>query len=231
MTPTRWLVPAVALPGLLSAAVGICVLVVRHAARERIFTEDAVPPAPVALVLGALVYPTGRPSRFLAGRLDVARRLYEAGRVHAVLVSGDSLAPEWDEPAAMRRYLIEHGVPAAAVVMDRAGFDTYDSCVRARSVFAVDRVVVVSQAYHLPRAVGTARMVGLEAVGVGDRTVEWVDDGPLPRRSPAWRRGVVREWPACVKTIVDVASRRRPVLDPPDDAVDRAVRSFTRADG
>src|ERR687893_668968 len=79
-----------------------------------------------------------------------ARRLYEAGTVRAILVSGDHGAWAYDEPGAMSRWLVERGVPERTVVQDHAGFDTYDSCVRARKVFGVRDLIVVTQSFHLP---------------------------------------------------------------------------------
>ena len=84
------------------------------------------PITPVALVLGAQVYPDGPPSPFLAARLDVARRLFERGKVATVLVWGDAHAVEYDEPSAMRRYLIRAGAPANLVIEDRFRLDTYE---------------------------------------------------------------------------------------------------------
>lgn len=174
---------------------------VRVAARGGISTEETVPDTPVALVLGALVYPDGTPSPFLTRRLEVARRLYDAGRVQTIIVSGDGMAPEYDEPLAMRRYLLRAGVPPERVVVDGGGFDTYHSCVRARQVFGVSEVVLVSQDYHLPRAVATARCVGLSAVGVGDRASR--------RSSRPYLTGVSRDQLACVKTVLDLVVRHR----------------------
>lgn len=173
-----------------------------------------VPPAPVALVLGAQVYPSGTPSPFLAGRLDLAKQLYDAGKVQVLLVSGDNMAPEYNEPDAMRAYLIAAGVPADKVVADYAGFDTYDSCARAQRIFNVTHLVVVTQSYHLPRAVATCRRLGLNATGVGDDT---------GRGGEAWRRGAVRDQLACVKTVIDLLSRRQPVLGPRETGVDQAL--------
>ena len=200
-----------------AAAVAGSAAWVRATARGQVFAEADVPPAPVALVLGAQVEPDGTPSPFLAGRLDVARRLYASGRVRAILVSGDNLAVEYNEPKAMRDYLIAAGVPAAKVVADYAGFDTYDSCARAGRIFGVSELVVVSQSYHLPRAVATCRALGLQACGVGDETAR--------QYAPAWRRGVIRDQVACVKTIIDLLTRRDPVLGARELGVDRALRS------
>ena len=198
-----------------AAVVLACVGFVRVRAAGHLHAERDAPTAPVALVLGAQVYPSGVPSSFLAGRLDVARRLLEAGRVRVLLLSGDGEAPEYDEPAAMRRYLLAAGVPDDRMVLDRFGLDTYDSCVRAARVFGVEELLVVTQSYHLPRAVGTARVLGLAAEGVGDVSVR--------RFRPAYVRGVLRDQVACVKTVVDLATRRRPVLGPLDRGVQEAL--------
>ncbi|MBW4720687.1 SanA/YdcF family protein [Saccharothrix obliqua] len=128
-----------------------------------------VPETPVALVLGAGLR-DGRPTPFLAGRLDVAVDLYQRGKVKVVLVSGDNSRVDYDEPSAMRTYLVEHGVPADAVVADYAGLDTWDSCSRAKRIFGVSKATVVTQEFHLPRAVTLCREAGLEAYGVGHDT-------------------------------------------------------------
>jgi vancomycin permeability regulator SanA len=204
--------------GLLGMVVlGVCVAYVRAAARGHLFDERSVPTAPVALVLGAQVYPSGMPSAFLRARLDLGQRLLASGKVDVLLVSGAADAPEYDEPKAMRAYLEAAGVPAERIVEDRYGRDTYDSCVRAQRVFGVDEVVLVSQGYHLPRAVGTARRLGLSARGAGDDTVR-------NRREP-WISGTIRDQVACVKTVYDLFTHREPVLGPPDGSVTAALRS------
>ncbi|WP_375429959.1 vancomycin high temperature exclusion protein [uncultured Friedmanniella sp.] len=189
--------------GALTAVAG-SVAFVRARSAGHCYSETDVPSAPVALVLGAQVQPDGTPSPYLAARLELGRRLLESGRVRVLLLTGDAGAPEHDEPAAMRAYLVAAGVPAERLVTDAHGYDTYDSCVRARRVFGVDRVVVVSQSYHLPRAVATARSVGLDAVGVGDTSVR--------RASRAWIQGLMRDQVACVKTVIDLVTSRQPVL-------------------
>lgn len=211
--------PPAAASGALLAVVA-SVALVRWRARGHLHREGTVPPAPVALVLGAQVHPDGTPSSFLAGRLDLAARLLRAGTVQVLLLSGDAAAPEYDEPAAMRTYLVAAGLPADRLVVDPYGLDTYDSCVRARRVFGVSDVVVVTQTYHLPRAVGTARAVGLRAEGVGDASVR--------RLSWAWVVGLLRDQVACVKTVLDVTRRRAPVLGPPDPAVAQALHQRPR---
>jgi vancomycin permeability regulator SanA len=190
----------------------------RFDARGRLYTDPAaVPAAPVAIVLGAQVHADGRPSRFVQARLELAKGLFESGRVRALLVSGDHSRLEYDEPGTMRRWLIDHGVPDRKVVVDYAGFDTYDSCLRANRIFGVRQAIVVTQTFHLPRAVSVCRAVGVDAVGLGDESVR-----ALPYW---WWKGVAREQGACVKAAWDVATRRDPVfLGPHEPGVEDALR-------
>lgn len=215
----EWAICAAATCGTLAiAAVTLSSAFVRSKSAGHIFAASDVPPAPVALVLGAQVYPDGTPSPFLAARLEMTRRLFEAGTVTMIIVSGAHDAKEYNEPEAMQNYLVAGGVPADRIVLDYAGFDTYDSCYRARSVFGVQQMIIVTQGYHLPRAVGTARMLGIDACGVGDDTVR--------ESSRAWRKGWVRDQVACVKTIKDLLTRRTPVLS--RDADSAAPASLPR---
>lgn len=197
------------------AAVGGTALFVKVLARPQTFTARSVPEAPVALVLGAQIYPDGTPSPYLKGRLDMAKRLYDTGKVRAILVSGDNGDDHYNEPDGMRNYLIRKGVPATQVVADYAGFDTYDSCVRAKRIFGVRELTVVTQGYHLPRAVATCRLVGLDAHGVGDYSGS--------TNGPVWRYGQLRELGANLKMLTDVVTRRTPMLGPYETSVDEAL--------
>ncbi|MGL4174547.1 MAG: SanA/YdcF family protein [Dermatophilaceae bacterium] len=187
----------------------------RVASAGHVHRPPDAPSAPVVLVLGAGLDAAGRPSPYLAARLDVAAELVENGRARVALVSGDNRFVDYDEPTAMLDGLVERGVPASAIVRDFAGRDTYDSCVRARRIFGVDRVLVVSQGYHLPRAVAICRAVGLDADGVGDWSAR--------RYGAGWAQGTVREVPASVKAALDVLSRRDPVLGPAEPGVEDAL--------
>jgi vancomycin permeability regulator SanA len=124
-----------------------------------------VPESPVAIVLGAGVNPDGTLSPMLADRVQAGVDLYFAGTVSRLLMSGDNSTEHYDEVTAMRRYAIAKGVPPELVNLDYAGFRTYDTCVRAVKVFGIRRAVMVSQRYHLARAVYTARSVGIDAAG------------------------------------------------------------------
>ena len=104
------------------------------------------------MVFGAGLETSIEPSPILAERLDVAVALYRARKVHALLVSGDSSDRRHDETKAMKRYAVERGVPESDVVEDPAGVSTYDTCYRARSVYGVNKALLVTQEFHLPRA-------------------------------------------------------------------------------
>jgi vancomycin permeability regulator SanA len=196
----RLLIGGAALGGIGYAAT---IRYVSGGARRRIHTVADVPAAPVGLVLGAKVHPDGHPSSFLAARLELALRLFRAGKVQRLLLSGDRVRPEYDEPGAMIDYLLDAGVPADRLLVDRAGLDTYDSCLRAKAVFDCSELIIVSQTYHLPRAVGIARRLGLVAYGVGDASVR--------RFRRPWLIGRIREQPAYLKAAGDLISRRDPV--------------------
>ena len=157
-------------------------------------------PVDCALVLGAGLREDGTPSDVLRDRLDEALLLYRMGRVPRILVSGDHRTSAYDEPNAMRVYLEANGVPAEAVFMDHAGLDTYSSMWRARHVFGAQRIVVVTQRFHLARAVWCARALGMEAEGsAADRHLY---------RGIAWLQ--VREVVSRTKAFVDVNVGRAP---------------------
>lgn len=119
--------------------------------------------------------PSGEPTPYLQRRLDSAVDLYRAGMVEVLLLSGDNSASHYNEPVAMQRYMAEQGVPKTATVLDYAGFNTYDSCYRAKAVFGIEQAIVVSQAYHLPRAVWTCIQLGIQTVGVAAKLATGAD--------------------------------------------------------
>ena len=150
----------------------VCVLAlavsgfVVHRAKPYILGPDAVKNEyDCILVPGCLVY-GDRPSAMLQDRLDRAVALYRSGVSDRLLVSGDHGRVEYDEVNAMKQYVVSQGVPADCVFMDHAGFSTYESMYRARDVFEVRSVLIVTQTYHLYRAVYDARRLGLDARGV-----------------------------------------------------------------
>jgi len=133
-------------------------------------TAEAVPERPVALVFGAGYWPDGTPSDVMKDRVEASVDLYRAGRVRKVLFSGDNRFVDYNEPQKMAEYALSLGLPEEAIVLDYAGRRTYDSCYRARDIFGLQEVVLVTQRYHLPRALYICRGLGLDAVGyVADR--------------------------------------------------------------
>lgn len=118
------------------------------------------------LVLGCKVHGDGDPSDMLEDRLIQGVALYEMGAAPKLLMSGDHGQTDYDEVDAMKRFAVDRGVPTADVFMDHAGFSTYESMYRARDVFAAKKIIIVTQGYHLYRAVYIARALGLEAYGV-----------------------------------------------------------------
>lgn len=170
----------------------------------------------VAIVLGAGLRPDGTPSTYLRRRLDVAAELYARGTVDVILVSGDNSTTQHDEPTAMRDWLVGLGVPEDRVVRDFAGLDTHDSCVRAHEVFGVTDAVVITQDYHLRRALFSCREAGIDVVGLGvsSTSVE-------PIKAVLYR---VREIPASIKAAWDALTGREPVhLGPHETGVEDAL--------
>lgn len=134
----------------------------------------AVEDADCILVLGCGVRPTGEPSLMLRDRLDRGLQLYEAGAAPKLLMSGDHGRTDYDEVNAMKNYALNRGVPSQDVFMDHAGFSTYESMYRADAVFCAEKVIIVSQRYHLYRAVYDARALGLDAWGVAAEDIAYL---------------------------------------------------------
>ena len=136
--------------------------------RKNILEPEEIPPGwgDCVLVLGAGLLPDGSPNLMLAERIRTGVELYTLGAAPKLLMSGDHTRPEYDEVNAMKDAAIDAGVPSADVFMDHAGVNTYNSMYRAKSIFGAKRVIIVTQAYHLSRALHIAKRLGLEAVGV-----------------------------------------------------------------
>lgn len=177
-------------PLALALYVRLATLPYRHSAVEEVEAEQ------VAVVFGAGIRGE-RPSRILAERIDAAVGLYRAGRVSKLLMTGDNGRSDYDEVSVMRRYAESLGVRPEDITLDYAGFSTYESCYRARAIFGVERAVLVTQGYHLPRAVYTCRALGVEAAGLA--APDW---GRYP--APLLVRYSLRELLATAKALVDV---------------------------
>lgn len=135
-------------------------------------TEDAAALENVdcIVVLGCAVRPDGTPSPMLAERLQKSVELYEAGAAPKLLMSGDNGQVEYNEVAAMGNYALQKGVPSYDIFLDYAGFSTYESMYRAKAIFQAEKVLIVTQKYHLHRALYIAKALGLDAYGVSSDT-------------------------------------------------------------
>ncbi len=191
----RWLCLAV-LAVLVLGAVFSCEWWIARTAEGRCFDAvKAVPAAPVAVVLGTSAHlPDGRANLFFLPRMEAAAALFKAGKVKALIVSGDNGTQGYDEPTEMKRVLMQMGVPGEKIVCDYAGFRTLDSVVRAREVFGQQRVIFVSQRFHNARAIYLAAAFGIEAFGLDARDV------PVTLSMKTF----LREKLACVKAVLDV---------------------------
>jgi len=195
----RWLGLGVIAGGLLLVIINA---VVYYPGRSRIVEPDDAVPAQAALVLGALVFPDGTVSMMVEDRLETALALYQAGKVEKILISGDHGREDYDEVNTMRRYLEEKGVPTEDIFMDHAGFDTYDSMYRAKAVFAASDLIVVTQRFHLPRALWIANSLGLEVQGVAADRHRYLSEDYYE-----WREAAAR-----VKAFGEVVTRRKPTF-------------------
>jgi len=135
-------------------------------AKPRTFSATTVPPRRAAIVFGAGLWRDGSPTPVLQDRVRTAANLYFNGKVEKLLMSGDNRFVEYNEPEAMRQFAHSLGVPDEDIVLDYAGRRTYDTCYRARDIFRVDSVILVTQDFHLPRALYLCNMLGVEALGV-----------------------------------------------------------------
>lgn len=170
--------------------------------QRSIYQTPEVPKGQVAVVFGAAVYGNGRLSSVLRDRMDTAIALYHAGKVNHIIVSGDNRTVEYDEPGSMMDYAINQGVDPDHITTDPAGHRTYDTCYRAGHVYDVKTAVLVTQQFHLPRALMTCEGLGIDAVGaVADLR---------PYRSAGWYE--VRETGATLVALWDVVRREPPPL-------------------
>ena len=162
-------------------------------------TEDS-PSERVAIIFGAGLRRDGTPTAILRDRVETGASLYFAGKVEKLLMSGDNQVVEYNEPESMRQYALSLGVPDEAIVLDYAGRRTYDTCYRAKAIFGVDSALLVTQRFHLPRALFLCNALGVKAVGV-----EANNNSYLKRSLFIWN---VREQFATFTAFMDVFVRK-----------------------
>jgi vancomycin permeability regulator SanA len=199
---------------LILAGVGALILLTpqwlaRGYAQAKITTVESTPSRPVAIVFGAGLNRSGNASTVLRDRIRTAAELYFAGKADVLLMSGDNSDVYYDEPSAMKDYALGLGIPEEAIVLDFAGQRTYDTCYRARAIFGVEQAILVTQAYHLPRALFTCNLLGVNAIGTpAQESRYW--NGALE----FW---TIREYPATTAAFWDVFfAQPQPILGTPE---------------
>ncbi len=178
--------------------------------RDDIYTLKTVPHHHVTIIFGAAIHTDGGPSDMLADRVAMGAALYHAGKTDLLLLTGDNRFVDYNEPEVMRRYAMQLGVPDSALVLDYAGRRTYDSCYRAREIFQVQDAILVTQHYHLDRALLLCNQLGVDAVGVAADPLR-----PEGYSVVQLHAGQVREFPATVLALLDLVRRPEPVLGDP----------------
>lgn len=206
----RWRL-ALSLGFLLSLCLVLCDLGIGLSARGRVHSAvGEVPEAPVALLLGTAKLHYGRPNLFYGPRVAAAVQLFQAGKVRGILVSGDNGHADYSEPEDMRDDLVAAGVPACFITLDYAGFRTLDSIIRAKDVFGQTEMVVVSQKFHIERALYLAARHGIKASG-------YAATDPTSRRHQLKTRA--REILARTAAVVDILCDREPKFRGPIESV------------
>lgn len=178
-------------------------------ARNKIESVATSPGRKIAIVFGAGLLRDGTPSPVLRDRVSTAAQLYFAGKVQKILMSGDNRFVDYNEPASMQAYAIELGVPPEAIVLDYAGRRTYDTCYRAKHIFGLEEAILVTQNFHLTRALFTCNGIGLQSIGVAADMRSY-----HPRSLTIWN---LREMPASLVALWQVwVSHPLPVLGDPE---------------
>ncbi|MGV0923632.1 ElyC/SanA/YdcF family protein [Empedobacter tilapiae] len=154
----------------------------------------------VAVVFGAKVQANGQPTRFLKDRLDAAIRLYKEDQVDVILLSGEKLHENFNEIDIMEKYLLDRGVKIEDTYLDGAGLDTYSTIYRTKNIFKFDKVILISQSYHLKRALFLGKVFALDCIGYN------ADSGPYKTES----KQSFREILANIKALLDIGNERTP---------------------
>lgn len=176
---------------------------------NKIHQKETAPSERVAVVFGAGLRRDGTPTPILRDRVETAAELYFSGKVEKLLMSGDNRFIEYNEPESMRQYALSLGVPNDAIVLDYAGRRTYDTCYRAKAIFGVESALLVTQKFHLPRALFICNALGIRADGVEAKNRQY------------WRGSLLiwnfREQLATVGAFLDVyVNNPTPVLGEPE---------------
>lgn len=178
-------------------------------AMNKIHQKEDAPHERVAIVFGAGLRRDGTPTPILRDRVETAADLYLNGKVEKILMSGDNRFVDYNEPESMRQYALSLGVPDEDIVLDYAGRRTYDTCYRAKAIFGVESSLLVTQKFHLPRALFLCNALGIKAVGVEAKNRQYRSESLF-----IWN---LREQLATVGALLDVyVNNPLPVLGEPE---------------
>jgi len=172
----------------------ITIIDVRFSYRDKIYSQKDVPFKSVIMVLGASLKPDGMPSDALLDRLKVGAELFDQHKGSLILVTGDDGKFYTDEVTAMKNYLLQAGIPSSSIWVDGQGYRTYESCSRAKKEFNITQAIIVTQNFHLPRALYLCNKLGVQSVGAsadlrGYRDIVWM---------------TLRDWLASFKAWIDI---------------------------
>lgn len=193
-------------------------------ARPRMYPATEAPTKRVAIVFGAGLRYDGSPSPVLEDRVATAAGLYFSGKVEKLLMSGDNRFVDYNEPGAMLNYALELGVPRQDIVLDYAGRRTYDTCYRARFIFGVTQALLVTQEFHLPRAVFTCNSLGLPSEGVIADRRRYTGSATL-REIPA---SLVAMWDVWIAKPIPVLGDPEPIFANPPESSDVTQTQTTK---
>lgn len=191
------------------ALVSLAVLVVSYksvenATKEHVYgNTDEIPYNKIGLLLGTNpIGPSGGPNYYFTYRIEAAVKLFEAGKISYILVSGDNHTKAYDEPMCMKKALREKGIPESVIYLDYAGFRTLDSIIRAKEIFGQDSYTIISQKWHNERAVCLARHYGISAIGFNAKDVRMA--------ATNLKIAIGRESLARVKMYIDILINKQP---------------------
>lgn len=197
LKPFRWSTKTLLLMTVLLVSLGLLPkYILEYVYQDQIHEVESAPSGRVAIVFGAGLYRNGRPSPVLVDRVTAAVRLYHDGKVDALLMTGATRPTGYNEPAAMRQLALEMGVPPEAILVDEQGVRTFESCRRASQTYGIHQALLVSQRYHLPRALILCQSMGMQVEAVSS-------DLRFYRAYPYWE---VREIPATLRALWDILS-------------------------
>jgi SanA protein len=215
LKPFRWSTKTIILLAVFLVSMGLLPkYILEYVYQDQIHEIEGAPSGRVAIVFGAGLYRNGRPSPVLVDRVTAAVRLYQDGKVDALLMTGATRSPNYNEPAAMRQLALDMGVPAEAILVDEQGVRTFESCRRARESFGIQQALLVSQRYHLPRALVLCQAMGMQVEAVSS-------DLRFYRGYPFWE---IREIPATLRALWDILSNSSDVGQPAEMPLPAAPR-------